>query len=136
MAVARREAGEGELQQEVLRERGLGGGELGEVVALVVVAPRVAAAGGGVLLAEAVVLGERGRLVAGFLGGCGRLTAFGGRAIERLRGGAFLVGREIGALQQRILGEVALEFLVQLDRGQLQQADRLLQLRSQREVLR
>ena len=43
---------------------------------------------------------------------------------------------EVGALEQRVLGEVALELLVELDRRQLQQPDRLLQLRREREVLR
>ncbi len=40
------------------------------------------------------------------------------------------------ALQQRIVLQEALDFLIQLERRQLQQSDRLLQLRRQREVLR
>jgi hypothetical protein len=42
----------------------------------------------------------------------------------------------VGALEQRVFREVALELLVQLDRRELQQADGLLQLRREREVLR
>ena len=39
------------------------------------------------------------------------------------------------ALEQRVLLQEALDLLVELDRRQLQQPDRLLQLRRQREVL-
>ncbi len=39
------------------------------------------------------------------------------------------------ALEQRVLGEVALQLLVELDRRQLQQPDRLLKLRREGEVL-
>mgnify|MGYP001573305263 CR=1 FL=1 len=42
---------------------------------------------------------------------------------------------DIPPLQQRIVGQQMFQFLVQLQRGQLQQADRLLQLRREREVL-
>ena len=38
-----------------------------------------------------------------------------GRGTLLAAGGGGLVGGEVGALQQRVLGEVALEFLVQLD---------------------
>ena len=58
----------------------------------------------------------------------GRRT-LGRRRIERRR--RFLVGFEEGVLLEHLL-----DFLVQLERGQLQQADRLLQLRRQRQVLR
>ncbi len=44
--------------------------------------------------------------------------------------------RVVDALEQRVLGERDLDFLVQLERRQLQQPDRLLQLRRQREMLR
>ena len=40
------------------------------------------------------------------------------------------------ALERGILHQQAVDLLVQLDRGELQQPDRLLQLRRQREVLR
>jgi hypothetical protein len=40
------------------------------------------------------------------------------------------------ALERRVLHQEAVDLLVQLDRRELQQADRLLQLRRQREVLR
>ncbi len=62
LLVALGEAGERELLQQVLLERGLGGGELREVVAILVLGAR--AAGGRVLVAEAMVVGERGGLVA------------------------------------------------------------------------
>src|SRR5204863_8924643 len=40
------------------------------------------------------------------------------------------------ALERRVLHQHALDFLVELDGGELQQLDRLLQLRREREVLR
>ena len=46
------------------------------------------------------------------------------------------VGGQVDPLEQRILGEVSLQLLVELDRRQLQQPDRLLQLRREREMLR
>ena len=89
--VALGEAGERELLQQVILQRGLGCRELREVVALVVVAPR--AAGGAVLVAEAVVLGEVGRLLAPLFAiflatifARARVLAFGLRAVDR--GGA------------------------------------------------
>jgi len=69
------------------------------------------------------VLGLRGCLGFGSGGGIG----------ARGRGG--LVAGEVGALEQRILGQVPVKLLVQLDRRQLEQPDRLLQLRREREVL-
>ena len=46
-----------------------------------------------------------------------------------------MVERIVEAFEQGIIGEQLLEFLVQFKRGQLQQTDRLLQLRGQRKVL-
>ena len=40
------------------------------------------------------------------------------------------------ALEQRVVLQEALDFLVEFERRQLQQPDRLLQLRRQRQVLR
>ena len=39
-------------------------------------------------------------------------------------------------IERRVLHQDALDLLVELDRGQLQQSDRLLQLRRERQVLR
>jgi hypothetical protein len=58
-----------------------------------------------------------------------------GRVAVQWRGCGLVAGLEIGALEKRVLGEVALQLLVKLDRRQLEQPDRLLQLRRQREVL-
>src|SRR5450631_3454451 len=126
----------------MLVQRGLGGGELSEVVAAVVVAPRAAATRGAVLLAEAVVLGEGGRFLAALLATFlpallrARLGVSLGRgAVNGRRRG--IVGRaQVGTLEEWILGEVALQLLVELDRAQLQESDRLLELRREREVLR
>ncbi len=127
--VALGEADERQLRFEMLGERGLRGGELGEVVAVVVLAAR--GAGADVLVAEAVVLREGGLLLARV--GAGDLLALtflakrlsrGDRHVGRRR--RRFLGRKIGALEQRVLGEVTLQLLVQLDRGQLQQPDRLL----------
>ena len=64
------------------------------------------------------------------------VTGFGFRGGRLRRGrGLCLVAREIGTLEERVLGEVAFELLVQLDRRQLEQPDRLLQLRRERQVL-
>src|SRR5207247_119664 len=112
--VARREAGERKLLQQMLLERGLGRGELREVVPLVVVAAR--AAGRAVLVPEAVLVGEIGRLLAAFLAAglfaallLAQRFAFGLRAVRR-RGCRGLVGRaEVGSLEERVLSEVALE---------------------------
>ena len=46
-----------------------------------------------------------------------------------------MVERVVEPFEQRIISEQLFEFLVQFERGQLQQADRLLQLRRQRKVL-
>jgi hypothetical protein len=115
----------------VLLQRGLGGGELREVVAIVVVAAR--AAGAGMLLPEAVVVGERRRLVAPLLG-----LARGGRGLRAVGGRRrrFFGSGEVRPLEERVLGQLALELLVLLHRRQLQHADRLLQLRRERQMLR
>src|SRR5205085_8964175 len=131
--VALREAGERELLQQVLLQRRRGGGELREVLALLVVVARAAAARRRIV-AEAAMVVERGLGLAGLLGarrlGRGRRPG----AVHRRR--RFLAARGIDALEERIVREVALKLLVQLDRGQLQQSDRLLELRREREMLR
>src|SRR3970282_167079 len=53
----------------------------------------------------------------------------------RIRGRDGLLARVVVALEQGIFLEDALELLVELEGGELQQADRLLQLRREREVL-
>jgi hypothetical protein len=47
-----------------------------------------------------------------------------------------MVERIVEPFEQRVIGEQLFELLVQFERGQLQQADRLLQLRRERQVLR
>jgi hypothetical protein len=129
LVVARGKLLERDLRQQVSPQRRSFGGDL---LLLAVLA----------LVAEAGKRGvvERGRLAAiglggggvGF-GGVGRWRRFGG-SYDRF-GGDGRLARVVFALEQRILLEDALELLVQLQRGELQQADRLLQLRREREVL-
>src|SRR5262245_14788606 len=79
--------------------------------------------------------GRRG--VAGRLFGGSRFGGGGCRlryAKGRVRGGGLLAGAVL-ALEQGIFLQHALQLLVELQRRQLQQADRLLQLRGEREVL-
>ena len=76
----------------------------------------------------AVAAGLGGALGLALAGALGRRDRLGER-LERRR--ALLLD-----LEERVLLEHLLDFLVQLERGQLQQPDRLLQLRRQREVLR
>jgi hypothetical protein len=136
LLVALGEAGERQLLHEVVLQRGLEGGELGEIVAVVILAPR-AAAGGRMLLAEAVLLGEARRLVARLFGGGGGGRDFLGRGdAGRGWGRRFVARSQVRPFEQRVLREVALQLLVQLDRRQLQQPDGLLQLGREREVLR
>ena len=85
-------------------------------------------------LARAPVARELARPV-GVRGG----RRFGRRAARAARRGR---GRRVPglfhilALERRVLHQQAIDLLVELDRGELQQPDRLLQLRRQREVLR
>ena len=68
------------------------------------------------------------------VGRCGgHFGVFRLRRFALRRGG---VGSAIDPLQQRIILEQALDFLVEFERRQLQQPDRLLQLRRQCQVLR
>jgi hypothetical protein len=126
-AVALADAGERELLVEVVAQRRrVGRRERAVGVVVVVRAP-----GGRGRLGQPV-LAPLGGLV-----GRGRLRLRGARARVARRGerGARLAFRVL-ALEDRVLHQQALDLLVQLDRGQLQQADRLLQLRRQRQVLR
>src|SRR5258706_4731529 len=140
--VARRKPGERKLLLQVLLERGLGRGELREIVPLVVVAARPA--GRAVLVSEAVLVGEIGRLLAIVLAAnlfaalllAQRFAAFGWRAI-RWRRRSRLVGRaEVGSLEEGGFSQVALQLLVELHRAQLQQPDGLRPLRVEGGVLR
>jgi len=69
----------------------------------------------------------------------GHAAGFGRRFAAQLRittvDMGFTVIQIVHALQQRVVLEHLLQFLVQLKRGQLQQTDRLLQLWRQRKVL-
>jgi hypothetical protein len=76
----------------------------------------------------------------------GLLARLRGRLVRRGARGRVRVARHhdcsrgialsVLALEDRVLHQQALDFLVELDGRELQQADRLLQLRRQREVLR
>jgi hypothetical protein len=121
--VALGEAHQRQLRFEMLDERGLRGGELGEVVAIVVLAAR--GAGADVFVAEAMLVGEVRGLFARI--GAGDLLALaflakrlarGRRAVHRC-GNRLVGGTQVGALEQRVLGEVALQLLVQLNGRQL-----------------
>ena len=66
----------------------------------------------------------------------GTLGGLAARGIELLGAGKRLGRPVVVALQHRVFQQVALKFLLHLDGRQLQELDRLLQLRRQREVLR
>src|SRR3954463_4916387 len=124
-AVALVEFGQAELRQEMVAQRGgVGRGEAAVAVLFVV---------GGAAPARRDVgrpVGFRGRRLGGRAAG-------GGWALQRGLGGRFvLAALDILALERRVLHEEAVDLLVELDRGELQQSDRLLELRRQREVLR
>jgi hypothetical protein len=95
-----------------------------------------------VLVAEAMLVGHARLGLARIGSGDLFALAFLAKRLSRGRGAVGrrrdgLVGRaEVRTLEQRVLGEVALQLLVQLNGRQLEQPDRLLQLRSEREVLR
>src|SRR5205085_5102610 len=86
-------------------------------------------------VARAPVARELGRPV-----GVGGRWRFGGRARGRAAGARRRRGLarvlDILSLERRVLHQQATDLLVELDRRELQQADRLLQLRRQGEVLR
>ena len=123
-----------QLLQEVIAERGRFGRELGVVGVVGVVAGGTRAAGFevpvGVLAARLVV----GRRRVRFLGRLGLLDGRRRGPIQSSRRRRLLFA--LVALEQRILGEEALELLVQLESRELEEPDRLLQLWRQREVLR
>ena len=108
-----------------------------EVLALGAVLPVLAV--GAAELGGAVDRGRlaRVRAVAARLGGALGF-AFAGALGARQPLGERLEGRRrvLLDLEERVLLEHLLDFLVQLERRQLEQPDRLLQLRRQREVLR
>ncbi len=130
--VALRQSRERKLLQQVFLERRLRGRVLGEILALIVVAAARDAA-------RRRVFAETGRLVVEVDGIVARFSGRGrlGRArgaVQRNRRGP--IGFDVGALEQRVFREVALQLLVELDRRELQQPDRLLELRREREMLR
>src|SRR5690349_3201262 len=135
VAVARLELGEGQLPVQMLSEvRGIGG-YLGVVVFIGVVG---GAGAGSALPADPVEvsgvgLGLRLILRAGLLRGV--LESGGGLAVDvRRRGRDCWVG--IFPLEQRVFREKLLQLLIQFQRGELQQPNRLLKLRRQRQMLR
>ena len=115
-----------------------------EVVALGAVLPVLARGGAEVAVAD---FGQRRALVAA----CAVVALRGARTLAvralRARAGAVVgeaavqrrlvgVGRVLVEVQEGVLVEHLPDLLVQLQRGELQQPDRLLQLRRQRQVLR
>src|SRR6266700_732159 len=134
VAVARFELGQRELLEQMLAQVGGFCGDLEEIVLVGVVAAARARSrvpdpvdfgGAGV--------GGRGTLGARFLGlrlnGGGRLAVHADRRRLSLVIGVF-------ALEQGIVRQELLELLIQFQRRELEQADRLLKLRRQRQVLR
>src|SRR6266700_2877721 len=134
VAVARFELGQRELLEQMLAQVGGFCGDLEEIVLVGVVAAARARSrvpdpvdfgGDGV--------GGRGTLGARFLGlrlnGSGRLAVHADRRRLSLVIGVF-------ALEQGIVRQELLELLIQFQRRELEQADRLLKLRRQRQVLR
>ena len=126
-AVALVEVGERELRAQVVAQRRrVGRGEAAVAVLLVVAR-------------AAPVRGDLARPVGSSAGGgLGRRAALVRGGIRRrrrpLRCSAAFVA--VLALERRVLHQEAVDLLVELDRGELQQPDRLLQLRREREVLR
>lgn len=114
--VARRGAGQHQLPEQVLAQ-GIGPGGLGQAGIIIGVDPARTRhfLDRGVALGRGFVVLHR-RLALGFG--------------LRLDGGRLIV-----AFQQRIVGEHLRDFRLELERGQLQQPDRLLQLRGQRQML-
>src|SRR5689334_15196612 len=106
----------------------------------------VVAAGAGavaeVFVEVVAVAGLRIGGVRAWLGGIGGAAVRRGAAIVIERAASrrwwfvgFLAAAFV-ALEQRVVREEFLDFLIELQRRQLQQPDRLLQLRSERQVLR
>mmetsp|Transcript_42777 Transcript_42777/g.69785 ORF Transcript_42777/g.69785 Transcript_42777/m.69785 type:complete len:363 (-) Transcript_42777:210-1298(-) len=137
----------GELLGQVLGQRGLGG-FLALALAVIVAAAGAAA---GRQLADAVEVVALGAVLPVLALGAAEVLGaqFGGIAALGLagRGLGAALGRRVRSqlgradrelllrLQQRVAGEHLLDLLVQLQRRQLQQPDRLLQLWRQRQVL-
>ena len=143
--VAQRQIEHGELRQQVVAQRARR--DLLRVEAVVVVVRRGAAApvriAAGIVLEIGAVdgLGALARLVAGFLAARPvvvvrrHLLGRRGGGARELRGGRQRLLVALGLLEQRVLLQHPLHLGVQLDRRQLQQTDRLLQLRGEGEVL-
>jgi len=91
----------------------------------------------GVVL-ETLTLLRRRTLPLGLLAGRRRRLAIGGRIVDGAIGQQThrSVERIVEPLEQGVIAQYLLDLLVQLERRQLQQPDRLLQLRRKREVLR
>src|SRR5262245_41079921 len=119
---------------------GAGAGQLAdafEVVALGAVLPFA------LLDAREVGVVDARGLLAGIEPGVLALAARLGGHLGRRLGAARALGRSLAGsgglflgFEERVLVEHLLDFLLQLERRQLQQADRLLQLRRQRQMLR
>ena len=143
--VAQRQVEHGELREEVIAQRARR--DLLRVEAVVVVVGRGGAApiriAAGVVLEIGAVDGLRAlaRFVAGFLAAGPvvvvrrHLLGRRGGGARELRGGRRRLVVALGLLEQRVLLQHPLDLGIQLDRGQLQQPDRLLQLRGECEVL-
>ena len=126
-----------DLRQQVFAQGRFGGGHLARRAFIVVVVAGARAGAGKVAVGE----------IRAALGAFRRPESVGQRFGLHLLAGAEHLGRAVGgvalavglrvvvALEQRILGEDLFDLLVQLDGRELQQADRLLQLRRQRQVL-
>ncbi len=133
-AVALGQRRQRELLEQMVAQRRRLGGEL-RVIRLVAFLASCAGAA-----AFEVPVGVRRALV------LGRCRTFGGRGALRRRFGGLLgavdarrgvaVVIALLALEQRVVGEKPLQLLIELERGQLEETDGLLQLRRQREVLR
>jgi hypothetical protein len=146
--VARRDAGQAHLFHQVLAQRDRAGFQLRTAVLFVAAVARAAR------LAPLHVAVAAGAFVAAFMMALGlavaaALFALAGRGWRVGRGGGLraivdrtvrqqahrAVERIVEAFEQRVLAQDLFDLLVEFERGQLQQADRLLELRCQRKVL-
>ena len=132
LAVAQRQVQQSQLLVQMIAQR-TGGNLLGREVLIVI----VARAGRGAPVVVASRVGHnveiRGRRRVGAFVLCVGIRYRHHRRREvGWRRRAFVV---VGFLQQGIFLQQALDFRIQLKRGQLQQPDRLLQLRRQRQML-
>ncbi|MCY1526033.1 hypothetical protein D9M68_610360 [compost metagenome] len=84
---------------------------------------------------RAVVFGRRGHGVGHRRRGFGDLFAGAHRRIDLIQTKSLALGELFGALQKRVLVEHLLDLLRHLQRGKLQQTDRLLQLGRERQML-